>query len=113
MVRASRSYSIFAQCRYAADSTALRPSPRLTMLAEKWAMATGDKLLSTNLVRQERETPNGPARAMSNTSRQRRIIAPLDPLLRNGGIILQSVGFADVQICTFLRRCFWGNLATE
>jgi hypothetical protein len=42
----------------------------------------------------------------ASTSRQRRIIAPLDPLLRNGGIILQSVGFADVQICTFLRKRF-------
>ncbi|CVI25348.1 Conjugal transfer protein TraC (modular protein) [Agrobacterium tumefaciens str. B6] len=37
----------------------------------------------------------------------------MDPLLRNGGIILQSVGLADVQICTFLRMCFWGNLAAE
>ena len=25
----------------------------------------------------------------------------LGPLLRNGGTILQSVGLADVQICTF------------
>ncbi|HEY0124909.1 MAG TPA: hypothetical protein VGC14_24715 [Rhizobium sp.] len=47
--------------------------------------------------------PPGP---WASTSHQRRIIAPLDPLLRNGGIILQSVGFADVQICTFLRKCF-------
>nr|ASK46088.1 hypothetical protein [Agrobacterium rubi] len=47
-----------------------------------------------------------PPGSLSNASRQRRIIAPLDPLLRNGGIILQSVGFADVQICTFLRTRF-------
>jgi hypothetical protein len=38
-----------------------------------------------------------PGWAGSSTSRQRRITAPLEAFLRNAGIILQSVGFADTS----------------
>ncbi len=53
----------------AADSTALRPEPRLTILAEKWAMATVKETPGFERVRLERLGPPRPARGAEQARR--------------------------------------------
>src|SRR6218665_735490 len=60
------------------------------MLTEKCGAATSGALLLTNEINRL-IARGGPARGKSRTSRQRRIIAPLDPLLSSGGIIRQML----------------------
>jgi hypothetical protein len=50
------------------------------------------------------ERPVSSLRLSRTTSRQRRITAPLEPTLRIGGMIPQSVGFADLSFST---GCTW------